>query len=660
MRAPLLTFLLLAPLASIDAKTEIRLEGMKSISEDDVRTLIGGRFEHIESQQASPSRASDTAFMIEQLFRKNGYNDASVTWKILSPNLIRLRINEGDRDTIGGVNIEGPLDEKQIEKFEGLFLLNPSKRQISPGTRSPFKESDVDAGLALIRAELQSQGYWNPTVEVKDRKNRPGSREVYFLLTVKPGKLYTIARSDFTGEHADGVRTVTEPYVNRPADTANINGLRLRVTEYYRSRGFVNATVRMSAEVMNGYVQPTFNVVEGKRFRLGDVSFTGLEKTNPERIAGLIEPLKNEYLDGNLVDKRIRQLIATGAFSSLQTETKETGNDVLDATLHFEEANARGISLIGGFGTYEGTILGASFYDRNFGGNLRNFSAGGVITQRSLLGEISLTDPWLMGTDAQGKVRLYSLSRSNEGYENWTTGVEGSIRYQATDHYSWSAILGLSTAQTTSDGLPTARLGETDYLNPSLTFHQLLDYRDSSILPTEGWHAEMPFGIGAAIGTASTSYLKTGFQSSYYKPIGESGQLALGARADIIIPSGNQLPIDLRLFNGGPRSVRSYPERELGPHDTSGYPIGGQGSWVTNIEYIHPIAGALKGVVFVDAGGLSPNWEDFGMDEIDVALGLGIRFDLPIGPVRLEYGHNMTQDLGEPSGSWHFAIGTAF
>ncbi|MFC7336099.1 outer membrane protein assembly factor [Haloferula chungangensis] len=641
-------------------KTELRFEGMKSISKSDIERLIGGRFEHIKAQPASPARASDSAFMIEQLFRKNGFNDASVSWRILSPSLIRLRIDEGPRDTLGSIDIEGELDEELREKLKKLFELNPMKRQISSSGEPPFRESDIDDGIHLIKAELQSQGYWNPTVTVKDRKTNKISSATHILLHIDTGKLYRIATPTFSGEQASGTKNAVAPFINQTADTANINSVRLAVTEYYRSKGFVNATINMSLETQNGYVRPLFTIVEGKRFRLGNVAFDGLEKTNPERIRKRIEPLRNAYLDGNLVDKRTRQLIATGAFSSVQIETEEAGGDRLDATLHFEETDARGISLTAGFGTYEGSILGASFYDRNFGGELRNFSAGFEITQRSLLGDVSLTDPWLWGTDAKGTIRLYSLSRGNEGYDNWTTGLEGSVSYPLSDHYSLQASLGTALARTTTDGLPVARLGETEYNNNYLTFSQLIDYRDSAVLPTEGWYFESPLTVGIAAGEESTSYFGAGFQSSYYKPIGKVGQLALGARAEVIVPSGDQLPIDLRLFNGGPRSVRSYPERELGPHDRSGYPVGGEASWVANVEYIHPVAGALKGVAFLDFGGLSSDWQDFGMNEIDIALGLGIRFDLPIGPVRLEYGHNMTQDPGEPSGTWHFAIGTTF
>ncbi|MEP4079242.1 BamA/OMP85 family outer membrane protein [Haloferula sp.] len=652
--------LLLASMPVMVAKTELQLTGMTSISEEDVRRLIGGRLEHIENQPASPARASDSAFMIEQLFRKNGFNDASVAWKVRNPNLIHIRITEGPRDTLATVDIEGIADEKERKKLEGLFELNPSKRRISSSGDPPFRESDVEAGLSLIKAELKSQGYWEPTVEVKDRKTNSIKGGQHFLLKVDKGRLFLIGNPEFSGKQTEGLNTVIADYLNQPADTGNINGIRLKVTEYYRSKGFINATVRMSIRVGSKHVHPLFNVIEGKRYRLGKVDFVGLEKTNPDRISRRVKTLPNAYIDGSATDKRIRQLIATGAFSTVRLETREGEGDKLDATLHFEEANARGISLTGGFGTYEGAIFGATYHDRNFMGQLMNFSAGGEYTQRSILGDISLTDPWVAGTDAQGKLRLYSLSRNNEGYDNWTTGLEGSISYPVNDHYNWQVTLGIATANTTSDGLPVARLGETNYQNPYLTCYQSFDYRDSSVLPTKGWHVGIPLGIGAAVGNDSTNYFKLGIESSYYMPIGEVGRLGLGAQFDIIIPSGNQLPIDLRLFNGGPRSVRSFPERELGPHDRSGYPIGGQASWVTNIEYIRPVAGALKGVVFLDAGGLSPNWEDFGLDEIEVALGLGLRLDLPIGPVRLEYGHSLTHDPGEPTGTWHFAIGTAF
>ena len=127
------------------------------------------------------------------------------------------------------------------------------------------------------------------------------------------------------------------------------------------------------------------------------------------------------------------------------------------------------------------------------------------------------------------------------------------------------------------------------------------------------------------------------------------------------MPSGDgaDLPIDLRMFNGGARSVRSFPERELGPR-VNGYPTGGEAKWHANMELIRQLAGSLKAVGFVDAGSLSADYDRLGESDVDVAAGLGLRLDLPIGPIRLEYGYNLTRDIGEPVGTLHFAIGMAF
>ena len=48
-----------------------------------------------------------------------------------------------------------------------------------------------------------------------------------------------------------------------------------------------------------------------------------------------------------------------------------------------------------------------------------------------------------------------------------------------------------------------------------------------------------------------------------------------------------------------------------------------------------------------------------GSSEIELAAGLGLRLDLPIGAVHLEYGYNLTQNPGQPAGTFHFATSAA-
>ena len=66
------------------------------------------------------------------------------------------------------------------------------------------------------------------------------------------------------------------------------------------------------------------------------------------------------------------------------------------------------------------------------------------------------------------------------------------------------------------------------------------------------------------------------------------------------------------------------------------------------------------GGAFFDAGVLSQNYSKLTSASIEAAVGLGLRLDLPIGPVRLEYAYNLTRNPGEPVGTFHFAIGFGY
>jgi len=144
-------------------------------------------------------------------------------------------------------------------------------------------------------------------------------------------------------------------------------------------------------------------------------------------------------------------------------------------------------------------------------------------------------------------------------------------------------------------------------------------------------------------------------------PVTAKSSLAFGARAGLISPlSSEQLPIDERFFNGGATTVRSFSELTLGPKDRVGYPIGGETFTVFNIEYTFPIWGDLYGALFVDAGNVVQEASNFGVESMRYGVGGGLRYNLPIGAVRLDYGLNPSPRPGEAQGAFHFAIGAAF
>ena len=634
------------------------------MKESEVLDLLGDRLEHVKSKPPSAARASDAAFLLETLMKRQGFQQPDVKAEI-SGNTIRLLVNEGPRLSIGSVNVPGFEEEDQV-RLSRLFKLPGQERVLRPGQDPPFRESDVPEGLKLVEADFRSRGYWQAEAKVGKRGVTPGTGELAFVIRVDPGRLHHLGAPRFDGappELLESLRAKARPHVGKVADTDLLTTLRGEIEGIFRATGYPLETFKMNRILENGILTPRFIIQFGTRRKLGEVIVKGAEKTKTERITKRFDDLRDDWFDAEAFDKRLKKVLATGAFSSVRVENTTDESGMLDATLHVVEGKARGASAYGGFGSYEGAILGLKYHDRNLLGNLWNFSTGLEVSSRGVLGDIRLSDPWLFDTETYLGLRLFSVTRALEGYEKFETGLSAEFsRDDLGEHIDASILFGTSIVNISEDGIPRDQLGETIYTHNYVRADVGYDRRDDPVSPTRGYHVNALLEAGFIAADENSNYVRFDTNAGGYIPVGKKGQVNLGARAGMLFPSSGaaEFPIDLRLFTGGADTVRSYRFNELGPRTRSNDPLGGETYWVTNAEYVHVLFGPLKGVGFVDAGHLSAIGNGFDFASPEVAAGLGVRIDLPVGPIRLEYGHNLTQDLGEPSGTWHFAIGTAF
>jgi len=124
--------------------------------------------------------------------------------------------------------------------------------------------------------------------------------------------------------------------------------------------------------------------------------------------------------------------------------------------------------------------------------------------------------------------------------------------------------------------------------------------------------------------------------------------------------AGNQVPIYERLFLGGSNNLRGFPFREVGPQDENGEPTGGQTMARTTIEWTFPIIEKARGAVFYDMGFVNSDAWSFGFNNMASDIGVGIRLDLPIGPLRLDYGYPVMRDGYNGGGHFNFNVGYQF
>jgi outer membrane protein insertion porin family len=151
------------------------------------------------------------------------------------------------------------------------------------------------------------------------------------------------------------------------------------------------------------------------------------------------------------------------------------------------------------------------------------------------------------------------------------------------------------------------------------------------------------------------------------------------------IPS---VPIDDRLYLGGSNNLRGFNFRDVSPKDSNGQPIGGQSLARATTEFTFPIVGKTRGAVFYDVGLVNVDAWDFGdetqeiqrgpraiqkalrfgkpvtprstFDNVASDFGFGIRLDLPIGPLRLDYGIPVQKAGNGSQGKFNFSVGYQF
>lgn len=653
--------ILIALQSASPAETQISIQGMKSKSEGEVLQLMAGRLEYVRSKPATSWRANDAAFLVTEVLRNDGFKGVVVTPRIEGTDRIVLEVQEGVRFALGNVEILGDSDAEGLAKIYAV----PAERDTPFGAGSPpFREEDVETGLLYVSQQLKSEGYWDAKVELRKQDFDPETGSVNVSISVDRGERFRIGNPTVESPDGRGVKRAAEtsaPFVGAWATTEKVNGLRAAMVEAFNSRGYPNAEILMQGRLSGSTYYPEFEIRLGTRVKLLGIRTEGLERTSERRVKQIMRPLEGDWYDEAAMNRKVRDLLSTGAFESVRIETHEIAKKRIDATLHFEEADAKEVTLAVGVDSFSGPLLRAGYTDRNFHGELRGLSAGLEISARGALGELKLTNPWWRGTETKSTYRLFSLIKAFNGYTSIETGIEGGWAWDVTEHYAMEVLLGYSFVTVTEEGLPLAFLGTTDYSHLRLAFTQKWDHRDNRVLPKDGWHISVPLQIGATTSEDASSYAKLGIKGGWYHPINSDYNLSVGGFANWVFTGGDimDLPIDLRVFNGGARSVRSFPELELGPSLGSDA-YGGDFSWAVNTELSRKITGSLAAVAFVDAGQVTGNYIGLREGGVEIAAGLGIRFDLPIGPVRLEYGQNLTRGPGEPSGTLHFAIGATF
>ena len=672
-------------------QANLEIRGNTAFDDQELRSQLKEQLTTIEEYGLSTARADDAAFFLELYYKKHGYAKVKVSYTVLSGSRFRLDVSEGPQVHLGVVRFRGNRQLPEDKLFD--YAVGPTRSRYSKATALlPFVPSDVAEGADLVQRFYISEGFVEAVVEPPTyRYVKPDLVEA--TIVIQEGRKYFFGNVNFVGPTIYGgeaLRGQMLDLLHQPYTEARLADIPRRLQSYYKTRGYYAVQVDAVGDpnlAVNGQVPIRVTIDPGQVYYFDGVTVKGTRQLRPSYLVNRFKKLSGRPYSPETVDKKFRELMRTSLFNILQINPTPVEGNQLRLDINVEEAKPQEFGFSIGYGSYEGAIVGASYANRDLFGYGRPITTSVEYTQRSYKGEILFEDPYLFNTGFGLKVRLSALSFDYDGYSKFELGGRVTLSRQITDAYSIGFVLGGRHVEITDATIADNLLGPTSYFISSIGFTQTLDLRKNPLVAPRGFvldnTADLASGaIGSDIDlirvTGRASYylsfapeqpLLNGDdlqKSSFQKWFGRS-LLAFGARAGIVYPLDTAgvnpayaIPIDERFFTGGSTTVRSFAERDLGPHDRRGDPIGGEYYSVFNVEYTFPIYGELLGAVFVDAGNLLPDARSPGLNDLRYGIGGGLRYNLPIGPVRLDYGVNPSPRDGEAFGAFHFSFGFAF
>jgi outer membrane protein insertion porin family/translocation and assembly module TamA len=288
-----------------------------------------------------------------------------------------------------------------------------------------------------------------------------------------------------------------------------------------------------------------------------------------------------------------------------------------------------------------------------------------------------------------------SLSLGGEGqrwytytpaYQSIVTGAKLALTHQSSSRMSWT--VSLSSERNTSAITPKALEDPKLYadlialgLDP-VTGKQEgtlgafgADWQrsttDNALNARRGYQLAFHAEEAGRILPGAFNYYAFSADVRHFLPLGPRMVAASRIQLGNIHAAGDdpkQVPFSKKYFLGGASSLRGWGRYEVSPLGGSGLPIGGNSMFAFSTEMRAALRGKIGGVVFLDAGDVWADHRSVALGDLRYAVGTGLRYETPVGPVRLDFGYQLNpidglQVNGAPElRHWrvHFSIGQAF
>lgn len=632
---------------------------------------------------------------------------------LFSSNTIMAQ-DDAERPRVWAVKIQGN------ETFEGLVLRNvitnepPSLFKKMLFWKKPgmvLNENDVRRDVIRMERFYQRRGFDDVIVNYSiEEENKEWKKTIIFEITENiPIRIssvkFQVASSGrdstviFSDERFNTIKDRLPYRKGNRYETVTQSEVEGNLVGALRNLGYPYASSEIEANIDSASkkAEVLLKSIPGPRARFDSVLVEGEENLPAKYIARETGIKKGEYYSENQLREAQREVFNHHMLRfALISVPDQPEDSLINIQVRVRESPLRSIQLRAGIGNLTRLDDGwADFYKlfrgqvtwthrnmRNRGERLTVSGNASAIEQR--LG-VDYLFPYLFNTKSSLISSPFISHQLEPSYEIMRGGMINSFLYQYSSNFTGS----VSYEYTLNNEITTS---SQESLPDSIQSYNVSSFNLNAFYTTgqrrgeRGWSLQPFWELSGLFGESTFSFQEAGLDVRKFTPLTDKIVFAKRINlAAIYYSKQDSLPSDIRVYNGGTNSVRGWNRQELGPkrpiQDEDGdfdrfVPIGGRATFSFNTEFRFKLDQLLNGfgfAAFLDGGQVWRDFNDISSNPIQYGIGGGLRYQSPIGPVRIDLAYKLNptdQDLrifeGQNYGSawdqWgiHFSIGQAF
>ncbi len=685
----LAAFALVPRATAADKKPEARVavDGMGFLRDRDLRFALERVLDTEHNSELGANALEDGAVILLSVLVDEGFQSPTIDLEVESvegdkatytfdptfakplPRTIRARrvafkVTPGVRSFVDKVEVSGlpPEEEKRAREF---FI---SESTVFRSQRAnAFSQGRLDRGEDSLLASLKQEGYAEARVEAA-KMNESETGQVTLGVKVDRGVLWQIGAVSYERDDATVKLPPTESWLGKPWTQTVQDDIREEVRRAYYSEGYPDVGVNISAEVeAAGAIKSasvTITLVPGDRVTMGNVRFEGNSTTKEKVLRRRVRLSPGDPLDPVALERARFRISRLGVFETVDLRYEPAEGVVRDPVFALREGPRYETHLLAGYGSYERLRAGLEHRQMNIFGLAHQSRLELVQSMKSTSVDYNYTVPELFGESLDGNVHAFGLQREEISFLRQEYGLSVSVG-RPVAFISGDAMVGYTfeSLRNRDNSLGTRATDEGNINSANVHFGLSGDRRDNPLVPRKGYNWATQVEVASPIFGGEATYQRYELSGSYHTRWGEGRWVHVGVSQGYITTFGSDgamLPVNKRFLPGGDNSIRGYQRGEAAPRDENGLFIGAKAFVLLNLELERALAPSWSLVAFSDTLIASDKLRDSIFEEPLYTVGLGVRYQTLIGPVRLEYGHNLKRRRGDPSGTLHLSVGYPF